>query len=137
MTNWRELNRKGLISLVLPEYKINKLLMNLTFFLMVFIILAAAGVTSFEANYSYYLKCEGLRVCENPYYRAAVCPPGFECSREFLNPGEAWGVAPSPVYSYAGLLCFLSLIIGLLANHFIYNRGYDFKTRFKELSEEA
>jgi len=93
----KKLNREGLISILLPGYKINKWIIGSFFFASVFIILTGLYLDNglnFEDNN--YLVCNDTRPCVNPYYSPFVtdCPAGFDCSREYLYPGEEWGVKP-------------------------------------------
>lgn len=143
MNDWqrlKEINKKGLINSFLPGYKVNKWITNGFLFAAIFLIL---GAFYFEGNLTlekkHYLTCETATPCLNPYYSPGWedCPAGFDCSREYLNPGETWGKEPSKIYNWASPVFFVFILFGLCVNHIFYNRGYDFKNRFKKIIKEV
>jgi len=106
------------------------------------IILAALSIAFLSNAYGldlkprFYFKCESYDgVCENPVYYGnceygfktvpcrELCPEDW-CKQKLLGPGEYGEQQPKNILlSHFELIFILMVILGLLLNHFIHNRG--------------
>lgn len=137
------MKRKTLIEKILPEYKVNKLLMNIIFLLMLvlfFYLWSTYNFTNlFEPNVISIECPDEYRQCENPLwiacnpasYRSSplsydicnVATPDMYAS-QFMQSGEFIGERPSWLLKNFSLIIILMFLFGLGLNHILFNRNY-------------
>jgi hypothetical protein len=134
----KNLNKMTFDKTMLEGYHFNKILFNGSI-LIIFLWLLAAGFLSGWSWSSIYFHCDGPSKCENPFYTPEAwipcsLPVCYElvCDKEFFMPGESFGRPPSFFMIHAQNFVMGLLVVVILINHFVYNRGY-FKKRQKEL----
>lgn len=101
--------------------------------LLVFLFVSAYiqgwNVREFVQQYSVECPSDAIMPCENPFYLHCPLDTPF-CSQvnylEYLQPGDSYGRNSSSVVGYAWFIFSASIIIGLIINHFKYNKGVPF-----------
>jgi len=98
-------------------------------------------------NDNFYYVCKDMP-CSNPFYcrngdficenslKDATIPEGFPLDREVFPVGFEWGNKPPLIYEYFQLIFIGVLLFGFLINHFLHNKGFDFKAFYKRINEE-
>lgn len=132
MMDWidkvKELNRKNLADILLPEYRFKNLIFMIgIFFVFVWLLVAAFQVGLFW-NDKIYFKCpdDAVTPCENPFYLDSRLPSDVN-SKEFLVAGETYGEPPGFFFKHAGMASFIIMLLAVLFNHLVYNKGYFWK----------
>ena len=96
-------------------------------------IAGSGNINPFAKNL--YLSCPYNSPCVNPVYN--YCTPGQPCDKalnipenirimETLPAGFKYGFFNWPAKLF-GFIVFLELILAFVFNHFLYNKGYDFR----------
>jgi hypothetical protein len=121
-------------------YKFDKFVFRGAFFIML-LLLVVAFFLSGGLEEKVYVSCLyggiGHSDCENPLYKNELYRgrvPDYLLNEETIPSGFELNRPPF-VAEYFGEIIFLLTCGALLLNHFAYNRGYDFKKLFKQISE--
>lgn len=128
------------------EYKFNSLLFNAYFIL---IVVFAGGLINYYGletfTDSWYISCPKdnyLGTCVNPLYNnfkycGKVIPYTSElCTKEFLYNGESLGTKPPFLVKHFASIVEISILVVFIINHFIMNKGFEFKKFFGRLRNE-
>jgi hypothetical protein len=87
-------------------------------------------------NQNLYLECNYANGCLNPFYKDNYlneedyklnCPDKNLCEIKFFLPGTSWGVPPNFWFKYSQWFMVGFILLGLLVNHFFFNRGFKFE----------
>ena len=135
-------------------YRFRKSIFRYAVMLMVLLLFFAWADADFSLERRLYFECPldaqgGL--CENPFYKMCIyepltcpfavdypeLPPAFEdISDQATLPAGFKVGEPAPFFvknfgTFIGILIVLAFVV----NHFLYNSGYDFKSKGKKLKE--
>lgn len=137
--------------LEIPGYVFNKTIFRVGIGLIFFWLLVAAVDFGWDWTDKPFFVCRDSVRCENPWYApgsvnefgwVSACvnpvigrdPDYVLCSKEFFLPGESYGVSPSFLMIHAKDFSSIIIVLMLLLNHFIFNKGF-FKKIIKEIKE--
>jgi len=117
------------------NYKFNKVVFNISFFLMLIVVLMVWSQYDFEpiTKVHYYVQCED-NICSNPLYNRCVkndiglrhidCenidPLFYE--QEYLYEGQSLGNKPTWLMNNSVNLVFLILLLAIIVNHLLFNK---------------
>lgn len=88
-----------------------------------------------------YLECNDKLGCLNPFYKdnyltpeiyEAECPDRVLCEIPFFVYGSSYGVPPNFWYKWSSSILVGILIVGLLLNHFLFNRDFKFEKQVED-----
>jgi hypothetical protein len=115
-------NIEGLFSVSNNGYRINRIIM----FSWAFVVVLVVGLAFrwYLLNGTVYISCpsSATGLCENPLFNECSRFP-LVCDKPFFVPGESYGVKPPYIYEDIVFLFFFSLVLVLIFNHQLYNRG--------------
>lgn len=147
----KKVNKINLADSFFPGYVLNKWVFRIGIAIIFLWLLLAGASFGFKLENSVYVHCtvshhycEGLpfacaESCENPFYdplgRNPVCSEYGICDREFLFDGETYGSPPSFLVTHAKDFAGLMVLLMLLLNHLLFNKGA-FKKLVKAIKEE-
>lgn len=143
--SWEKFKRldKGIVPLMFPEYKINKWIFRVALLLIFVIGFFILKSENFDFSQKVYVSCpvDSRGDCENPFYYEKyveagldleLCPDSELCRIKEFAPGSSYGTPPNNKVEYFEWSIFVIFLIALLLNHFLYNKGFKFKTDFEE-----
>ncbi len=126
-------------------YKYDKLLLSSVFFLFLILIVYILYINSFDFQLHPHIICN-MESCKNPFYELQNCQQTLKilwvipiyttedcrakcdwCNLEYLTRGE-YGTKPKGGFfiNNALLIGFSFILVGLILNHFLHNRGKQF-----------
>lgn len=131
-------------------YRYDKLIFWAAFALVVASVFIVSARNNFDfSNTKIYVECDHPMGCPNPLlniencqeqlrilffiplYTANDCKENCKeawCTQEILQPGK-YGTPPDPLIKYIPAIALTLVILALLANHLIHNRGKKFKVQ--------
>lgn len=130
----REINRRGLLDSMAPDYKIDKRIFRAALLITLLLAFIAAAEAGFQWRaVSFSCPSDGP-TCFNPfnpenapgYLRpsvAAKCPDPDLCRIVKFAPGETWGGHPSFLMEHFGLVVLVLWGGALVYNHVENNQG--------------
>lgn len=149
----KEVNKWNL-SKLLPGYKFNNLIFKIGIGLIFVWILIAGFNHGWDWKDKPYFVCNDQRGCENPWHSSEADPldpfsvsvpcvnpvpgrsPDFVlCSKDHFLFQESYGRPPDFFMKNASAFAWFVVIVMILLNHFLFNRGYG-KT-FKKILEKS
>lgn len=84
----------------------------------------------FDLSYNLYVGCKNMTVnsyyCENPLYmNYDYCHDAWPgaCEQKFIPVGFEYGKPPPKILSIFESFTVLTIVLGFLINHFLYNKG--------------
>lgn len=120
------------------DYRVNRLLILVAFIVIASLLLIILVQDNFSGENKYYSECPSNTKdrCFNAFYNSNLCSDGSIdplnplCTVKEMFPGETLGDKPSFLVTYFPTISSIILLITLLINNFVYNKGF-----FKYLKE--
>lgn len=116
--SWAQ-QRKGMFKITPGGYVFDRLIFNISMFLIFGFLFFVAYSSNFSLDY--YSCTEGgfnkdnSMVCKNPFYK-----PASWVNQQYLPPGE-YGTKPGFLFNSMGYITGFLLVGAFVLNHFIYN----------------
>lgn len=113
-------------------YKVDKVIVWVALVLVCVYMLITIASNGMNFKNNFYVSCAENIPCKNPFYRSydntlpekvlKLCVYEW-CNDEYLPPGFEYGKKPNGFYNFIYIFSFGLIILALVINHFIYNKG--------------
>jgi hypothetical protein len=110
------------------RYRFDKLIFTSIILVALIFSVIVLQSNNYDKSQKVYLNCDSKTPCFNPYYESNICGTVLEldnylCTTDVVPSGYVYGT-PTPFYikNFSTIIIGF-ILVGLLVNHFTYNKG--------------